>query len=156
RPRWVRLEVTDTGTGMAPEVAARAFEPFFTTKPKQHGTGLGLATVYGIVTRAGGDISVESAPGQGTTVRIELPGTAKETQPSAGPTAGAGPDTAGQTVLLVEDDDPVREVARRILAGAGYHVVAAAGGAEALRICREPAVVVDLVLTDVMMPGMSG
>jgi two-component system, cell cycle sensor histidine kinase and response regulator CckA len=153
---YVRLTVSDTGTGMSEDVVARAFEPFFTTKPKGEGSGLGLATVYGIVTKAEGDVVVLSELGSGTTVRVDLPATTD---------AGAGARDAkpivslsakGETVLLVEDEAIVREPARRMLASHGYTVLAAANADEALAIVREHRGRIDLLLTDVVMPGRSG
>ena len=116
--RFVRVEVADDGEGMTPETAERAFDPFFTTKPQGRGTGLGLATVYGIVTQAGGAVSIESVPARGTQVTIELPAARVPAQSTAGleaPLPGAG---RGETILVVEDDQQVRGVAGRILAGA--------------------------------------
>ena len=145
----VELSVTDEGVGMEPEVAARAFEPFFTTKPKGAGTGLGLATVYGTVTNAGGMTRIESAPGRGTTVRLWLPAVAP-------PAASEPVDAAGATILLVEDEEPVRSLTRRILASSGFECLDAPGGAEALALYEEHRDRIDLLLTDCVMPGMSG
>ena len=153
---YVRLTVSDTGTGMSREVAARTFEPFFTTKPKGEGTGLGLATVYGIVTQAGGDVTIYSEPGLGTTVRVNLPATSAS---KSGPRR-AKPDVPlsakGETVLLVEDEEIVREPTRRMLARHGYTVLAAANADEALAIVQGHPDEIDLLLTDVVMPGRSG
>jgi PAS domain S-box-containing protein len=153
---WVHVAMSDTGVGMSASVAARAFEPFFTTKPKGHGTGLGLATVFGIVRDAGGQVVIQSCPGEGTTVAIYLP--AAEGHIAAEPDKN-GEETRsghGQTVLVVEDDDVMREVARRILSRDGYSVITAADATEALRICEDSAVDIDLILSDVVMPGLSG
>jgi signal transduction histidine kinase/CheY-like chemotaxis protein len=153
---YVVLTVTDTGEGMEPGVAARAFEPFYTTKPRGSGTGLGLATVYGIVTQAGGDIDLWSEPGSGTTATVYLPAAAAEIEqtpqapvprPSA-PCAGA--------ILVVEDEDTVRTLVQRILERNGYRVLTAASGAEALAIAALHNGEIALALTDVVMPGMSG
>jgi CheY-like chemotaxis protein len=153
---YVQLTVSDTGTGMSDEVVARAFEPFFTTKPTGEGSGLGLATVYGIVTQAGGDVGIYSEPGLGTTIRINLPATF---DPASEPRQ-AKPDVPlsamGETVLLVEDEAIVREPLRRMLARYGYAVLAAANADEARMIVREHAGKIDLLLTDVVMPGSSG
>jgi CheY-like chemotaxis protein len=156
RPAGTGIEVTveDEGTGMAPEVAGRAFEPFFTTKDPGEGTGLGLATVHGIVTDSGGEIAIDSRPGAGTVVRFTLP--AAEV-PAAPPGAGPAVDDPGDTgggavVLVVEDQDPVRRQAVRMLEKHGYRVRQAASGEEALSDW-EP---VDLLVTDVVMPGMTG
>jgi PAS domain S-box-containing protein len=151
----VLLTVSDDGEGMEPEVAARAFEPFFTTKPKGAGTGLGLATVYGTVTGAGGHAEIDSGPGRGTTVRVYLPrATARSPDPSPAGDASAHRD--GATVLVVEDEDPVRRLTCRILAGSGYECLEATGGEEALRLYGEHRDHVALLLSDVVMPGMSG
>jgi len=151
---WVRLTVRDDGAGMTEEVQARAFEPFYSTKGLGRGTGLGLATVQEIVRSHGGQISLRSAPGQGTTFDIFLPA-----EPEAAPVLGAaaGPDGllgGTETLVLVEDDAAVRLVAHRILERLGYDVLAAHDGGEALELLRaRPA---DLLLTDVVMPGLSG
>jgi hypothetical protein len=151
----VALSVTDVGHGMEPEVARRAFEPFFTTRPKGQGTGLGLATAYGAVTDAGGTIELDSQPGRGTTVRVCLP--AGQEQPDAAAAPAAGPPTGnGESVLLVEDEDAVREVVLRILTRSGYRVREVGSPLEALRIFTAGTDQFDVLLTDVVMPGMSG
>ena len=151
----VRLRVSDTGAGMEPATLARAFEPFFTTKPKEKGSGLGLATVYGIVAQAGGGVNLYSEPGIGTTVTIMLPSVASPiTAHDAAPLAAH--HHGGETILVVEDDDLVRDVASRILTRHGYTVLVAHGGAEALALLEERGFGVDLLLTDVVMPGMTG
>jgi PAS domain S-box-containing protein len=152
---YVELLVTDTGCGMDAETQARVFEPFFTTKEKGKGTGLGLSTVFGIVKQSGGDVQVVSAPGQGSTFRIYLPRTATPAV-APGPEVSAGLATGRETILVVEDEEPLREAARRSLANAGYQVVAAANGREAMRVWEEHEGHFDLVLTDVIMPEMSG
>jgi PAS domain S-box-containing protein len=152
---YVQLRVTDTGTGMPQQVIDRAFEPFYTTKPKGQGTGLGLATVYGIVTQAGGVIEIGSTPGHGTTITCLFPVTTRlpETrQAPCGPGHAAG---GGETILLVEDEDALREVIRRILTRAGYHIIVAANGAQALSLVKDIPQV-HLLLTDVIMPEMIG
>lgn len=153
---YVRLSVTDSGTGMTPETVERAFDPFFTTKPRGQGTGLGLATVYGIVTDAGGHVALYSEVGLGTTFRIYLP-------PAPEPASGrrrtapvASEPGRGETVLVTEDEDAVRVIAVRILTRGGYRVLAASGGEEALAYLADVAQPVDLLLTDVVMPGLSG
>ena len=150
------LEVRDTGVGMEEEVAARAFEPFFTTKPSGAGTGLGLAMVYGIATQAGGQIYLDSVPGRGTTVAVTLPAAEAPAAPPQGRERPKPPPAAGETILVVDDEDPVRAVAVRILEDHGYRVVQAAGGEEALALYGELDPRPDLVLTDVAMPRMSG
>jgi PAS domain S-box-containing protein len=153
---FVDLTITDTGCGMAPEVAARAFEPFFTTKGRGNGTGLGLATAYGVVTDAGGTITLESQPDQGTTVRVRLPagsaGPAGEAVVARVPSAGG----RGQRILVVEDEDGVRDIVCRILKKAGYDVHASGDPQEALKMCLDGNLHVDALLSDVIMPGMSG
>jgi hypothetical protein len=156
RGRWIRLTMSDTGVGMSHSVAARAFEPFFTTKPKGHGTGLGLATVFGVVRDAGGQVAINSCTGEGTTVRIHLPAAEGRIAVDTEKATIGGRGGEGQTILVVEDDDVMREVARRILARDGYEVITAADASEALRICEDSAVDIDLVLSDVVMPGLSG
>ncbi len=155
--RYVQLAVTDSGVGMGPEIRAHLFEPFFTTKEIGKGTGLGLATVYGIVDQSGGTITVDTAPGRGTTMRILLPPAAASPAEGRPVGAPAGPgNAAGQTILLVEDEDAVRALARRALEGAGYRVLTAANGAEALAVAADHPVAPGLLLTDLVMPGMSG
>jgi two-component system cell cycle sensor histidine kinase/response regulator CckA len=152
----VRLLVEDTGVGMSEDTRAKAFDPFFTTKPAGSGTGLGLATVYGIVTQAGGSVELASAPGRGTRVTIELP--AGEAAPAPRPAGEAPTPEAGrgETILVVEDDDQVRGIVCRILRLHGYRVLEAGGGEQALELAgREPGEI-DLLLSDVVMPGMSG
>jgi PAS domain S-box-containing protein len=153
--RYVRLTVSDTGGGMDQEVADHAFEPFFTTKPKGAGTGLGLSTVYGIVTEAGGTIQLYSEAGVGTTVKVHLPATDRGPTPAERPRP-ARADAAGETVLLAEDEQSVRRLSERILKGAGYEVLVTSNGQEALEICAQPDQRIDLLLTDVVMPGMLG
>jgi two-component system, cell cycle sensor histidine kinase and response regulator CckA len=155
RPHHVRLRVSDTGSGMTPDVIEHVFEPFFTTKAIGRGTGLGLATVYGILTQAGADIQISSQPGDGTTFTIVLPVTTEVAAPVA-QIAPAAREQRGKTVLLVEDGAELREVARRILADAGYHVLAAASGPEALDIARNHEGPIDLLITDIVMPEMLG
>jgi signal transduction histidine kinase/ActR/RegA family two-component response regulator len=153
--RYARLRVSDTGTGMPPEVLARVFEPFFTTKPKGKGTGLGLATFYGIITGAGGYPQVYSEPGFGTTITGLLPATSEDAAQSAAPSAAA-PRGRGETILLVEDEASLRGLADRILTKNGYHVRAASTAAEAPGIAGETEQPIHLLLTDVVMPEMLG
>jgi PAS domain S-box-containing protein len=153
---YVELCVSDTGGGMDPETLSHVFEPFFTTKEIGKGTGLGLATVYGIVTQNGGFIDVRSERGSGTTFRIRFPRIgAAPAAPSDQPTIAAIPAGSG-VVLLVEDEEPVREMTSRMLESMGYSVVAARTPHEAIGMCGDPGCRVDLVLTDVIMPEMSG
>lgn len=150
------LTVADTGHGMAPDVQARIFEPFFTTRASGGGTGLGLAVVHGVVSQVGGEISVESAPGHGTQFRIALPACAPDA-PAAPPVSAPQPAPGGgETLLLVEDDPAVRQLAERSLRERGYRVLAVSGGAAALSLGAAQLGRVDLVLTDVVMPGQSG
>jgi CheY-like chemotaxis protein len=154
--RYIRLTVADTGQGMTPEVADRAFEPFFTTKPKGKGTGLGLATVYGIVSETRGKVALYSEPGRGTTVTVLLPAgetTALIAEPSQ--TTGA-PAGRGEGILLVEDEGAVRAASRRILTKNGYRVFESSSPTDAISLCADPSRKIDLVLTDVVMPEMSG
>ena len=153
--RNVRLRVSDTGTGMAPDVVEHAFEPFFTTKQKGAGTGLGLATIYGIVTQAGGHIRIYSEPGAGTTFSITLPVTAETPAPRLEPATYHRAPT-GETVLVVEDEAALRAVTERIFTRNGYHVMTAASGPEALRIARDHPGEIHLLVTDVVMPQMLG
>jgi PAS domain S-box-containing protein len=154
--RCVLIEVSDTGTGMTPAVKARIFEPFFTTKGPGAGTGLGLSTVYGIVRQSGGDIAVQSAPGAGTTFRVYLPARTGA-PPVVGPASERGTSfRGGETILIVEDDEALRTVACRILREQGYDVRAARNGREALALCAEVEKPIHLVLTDMVMPEMSG
>lgn len=153
----VGLTVADTGCGMPPDVVARAFEPFFTTKGPGNGTGLGLATAYGVITEAGGDIHIDSLPGRGTTITVLLPPAGP---PGAGDgTADAPPATGGEPgghVLVVEDDEDVRDIVVRILTRAGYQVTAPATATAAVQLCADPAFTVDALLTDVIMPDIAG
>ncbi len=151
----IRLRISDTGVGMPPETVQRAFDPFFTTKPPGQGTGLGLATVYGIVQQAGGRSEIYSEPGIGTTFTAQLPATERLTPAAVGP---ADPPTprGEEMILLVEDEQELREVTRRILTGAGYRVLVAANGPKALQAAGEHAGAIDLLLSDVIMPQMPG
>ena len=152
---YVALTVTDTGTGMTPQVRARMFEPFFTTKESGRGTGLGLATVHGIVTQSGGSIYVFSEVGRGTSFRVYLPrADAVELVVHAAPQSDR-PRAGVQTVLVVEDDEGLREVARRLLLRQGYTVLLAANANEALQLFERNASI-DVLLTDIVMPGASG
>jgi two-component system cell cycle sensor histidine kinase/response regulator CckA len=153
---YVVLAVSDTGTGMDEHVRQQIFEPFFTTKEKGKGTGLGLSTVYGIVKQSGGNIWVYSEPNHGTTFKVYLPALAS-TPKSSEVKAVESPIPGGsETVLLVEDEEVVRGLARQILEEAGYRVLVAPQGEEAIRLCIEHAKEIHLLLTDVVMPGAGG
>jgi two-component system, cell cycle sensor histidine kinase and response regulator CckA len=153
---YVMLVVSDTGHGMTPEVKARLFEPFFTTKPTTQNTGLGLATVYGIVVQSGGYIWVDSEPERGTTFKICLPRVEVEDEPTEAPAESTRPERGSETILLVEDEDAVRSVAARVLLNQGYTVLQARNGEEALNLLDEMGDKIDLILTDVVMPDMGG
>jgi signal transduction histidine kinase len=159
----VRIRVSDSGKGMTPEVVERAFEPFFTTKNSGEGPGLGLATVYGIVTQADGDVTIASEPGLGTTVTVLLPagdrvepGQADVAEPAAEVERKAPTRGHGETLLVVEDEAALRDVAGRILSGAGYRVLSADGGPQALELAARHDGTIDLLVSDVVMPGMLG
>ncbi|MBI3270959.1 MAG: PAS domain S-box protein [Planctomycetes bacterium] len=155
--RYVGLQVTDDGQGMEPETLAHIFEPFFTTKPGGKGTGLGLATVHGIVRQNEGHISVESAPGRGTTIRILWPSAGLEQErPAAAEEAAAAAAGGSETILVVEDQPSVRDLAAKLLRMRGYTVLEADQPDTAVRLCREHADSIELLLTDVVMPKMNG
>lgn len=153
--RYVAVKVSDTGTGMSAEVLNRAFEPFYSTKPKGEGSGLGLATVYGIITQVGGSTRIYSEPGIGTTISLLLPVTdqapSTRRQPPPRPAPGRG-----EVVLIVEDEAALREVTRRILARNGYQVLVASNGYQAINLATASTQRLDVLLTDVVMPGMQG
>ncbi len=153
--RYVTLKVSDTGTGIPSHILDRVCEPFFSTKPKGVGSGLGLATVYGIVTQAGGQLHIYSESGLGTTFTVYLPATVQEAAAVA-PVASAAQRGHGERVLVVEDEPAMREVTRRILASNGYQVTAVAGGQEALAAFTHRLDNVEVLLTDVIMPHMQG
>jgi CheY-like chemotaxis protein len=153
--RYVRLAVSDTGQGMTDGVKAQVFEPFFTTKEPGKGTGLGLATVYGIVKTYGGHVAVDSAVGAGTTFTVLLPAEGRPADASAGEPSGLAP-RGTETVLLVEDDDGVRRLARIALEAQGYTVLEAADGDEAVAAAESHTGSIHLLLTDVVMPHQGG
>jgi hypothetical protein len=152
---FVRIRVSDTGTGMDRETLDRAFEPFFSTKPKDKGTGLGLATVYGIVSQTGGLVELHSIVGTGTTVTILLPSVAAAVTIPEPPRPVQG-HRGGETILVVEDEELVLDVASRILLQHGYHVLVARSGTEAFDLLKRDRETIDLLLTDVVMPGTTG
>ncbi|NJC70885.1 PAS domain S-box protein [Planosporangium thailandense] len=154
--RYVRMQVEDTGAGMPREVIARAFEPFFTTKAKGEGTGLGLATVYGIVRQSGGDVLIASEPGVGTTFTVLLPATDEGPVDVDAPVVGDAPSGGGETVLVVEDEPAIREVAERILRRHGYDVLMAGSPLDALELAGRHEGEIHLLITDVVMPRMLG
>ncbi len=156
---YVKIEVADTGTGISKEHLGKIFDPFFTTKPVGQGTGLGLATVYGIIKQSGGFITVESEVGRGTSFKIYLPRYRMDASlPVAEPVVAAAPrDVTGQdTILLVEDEEAVRSFAARALRMRGYNVLEASGGEEALEIVKAGEHEIHLLITDVVMPNMDG
>jgi PAS domain S-box-containing protein len=151
---YVALTVTDDGMGMTPEVAAHAFEPFYSAK--EHGSGLGLATVYGIVKQARGSVRLDTEPGKGTAVTILLPATRQVAPDRAAVTAGSSATLGGETILIVEDERAVLELTKRILTQAGYHVIAATTPEEAIEACQQTSRQIDLLLSDMVMPQISG
>ena len=157
--RYVRVTVTDDGAGMTAETKARAFEPFFTTKPTGSGTGLGLSTAYGIVTQFDGVIAIDSEPAHGTRITVLLPAHSSDTgtvSPDPGTSSAARTSEGAGSVLVAEDDEAIRAIIGRVLTDHGYSVLLADGGAAALAVLDDPRAAVDLLLTDVVMPGMSG
>jgi len=153
---YVTLSVVDTGIGMDPETQSHLFEPFFTTKSPERGTGLGLATAYGIIRQSGGAIGIYSELGAGTTARIFLPAAERESLPRKEETSPAQHLEGVETILLVEDEARVRKLIVDVLTSRGYHVLEATRGEEALRLCRRHQSEIDLSVVDVVMPEMSG
>jgi PAS domain S-box-containing protein len=154
--RYVMLAVSDTGMGMSADTVAHIFEPFYTTKESGRGTGLGLSTVYGIVKQSGGYIWVYSEPGRGSTFKVYLPRVDEPAEAAPAVKTPARKQTGAETILLVEDQPQVRELSHMVLAGKGYSVMVAATPEEAERLCEEPGREIHLLLTDVILPGLSG
>ena len=154
------LTVSDNGCGMTEEVKSKIFEPFFTTKPEGSGTGIGLATVYSVVTRSGGHIKVTSDPGVGTVFKVYLPQLKKPSPAFLSLSNTSETEcvkkAAGEIILLVDDDDAVRQLTQSILTKAGYSVLLACNGKEALEIASNPTLTIDLIVSDVVMPGLAG
>jgi PAS domain S-box-containing protein len=153
---YVMLAVSDTGTGMTPEVKKHIFEPFFTTKEKGKGTGLGLSIIHGIVKQSGGEIWVYSEPGEGSTFKIYLPRVFQEADSWRRVRTGVPMPRGSETVLVVEDEEPVKRMVRGILSRLGYRVLEAADGQQALQLCGSYSEPIHLMVTDVVMPGMAG
>ena len=153
---YVTVAVSDTGIGMDKETQSHIFEPFFTTKERGRGTGLGLSTVYGIVKQSGGFIWAYSEPGQGTTFKVYLPKAAGDEGPEKKETTPVDDLTGSETVLIVEDDGSLLNLARKILQLRGYTVLAAENGEEALKVSEGHKGPIHLLLTDVVMPGIGG
>jgi PAS domain S-box-containing protein len=152
----VMLAVRDTGTGIDPEIQSQIFEPFFTTKERDKGTGLGLATVYGVVKQSGGYIAVDSEKGKGARFSVYLPRVAQGVSTTETKTAPLASIRGSETILLVEDAEPLRKLANMFLRESGYNVLTASDGAEALEVARKHFGPIDLLLTDVVMPGING
>jgi CheY-like chemotaxis protein len=153
---YVLLSVSDTGCGMDRELQARIFEPFFTTKAVGQGSGLGLSTVYGIIKQSGGFIWVYSEPGEGSAFKIYLPAAGDIAHTNGGGSSESPPTGGSETILVVEDEKLVRGMTARGLRDQGYEVIEAAGGTEALRLVENAGGRFDLVISDVVMPGMGG
>jgi hypothetical protein len=153
---YIRLRVIDTGTGMDAATQARIFEPFFTTKEFGKGTGLGLATVYGVVKQSDGWIWVDSALGAGTTFEIFLPAVDEPGEEEAKAEKKARQPGGSETIMVVDDEEGVREVASQYLSARGYRVLAAESGAQALELAKGESGKIDVLVTDALMPGMSG
>jgi two-component system, cell cycle sensor histidine kinase and response regulator CckA len=153
--QYVLMAVSDNGIGMSPETMEHAFEPFFTTKERGKGTGIGLAMVYGIVQQNGGFVSLDSELGSGSTFKVYLPRMAGEADATEEPASPMAPAGAG-TILLVEDDELVRQVTTAALESIGYTPLVATSPEEALQLCAQAGAEIQLMLTDVVMPGMTG
>jgi CheY-like chemotaxis protein len=154
--RYIMLSVQDSGVGMDPETITHIFEPFFTTKELGKGTGLGLATVYGIVKQSGGYIGVDSSPGQGACFQVFLPRVEEPITPASEIHYSPPETKSSETILLAEDSEPLRKLAKSLLEGHGFEVLAAQNGEEALGMARQYTGRIHLLLTDVVMPGING
>jgi CheY-like chemotaxis protein len=154
--KYVVLSVSDNGAGMSKETQSRIFEPFFTTKEKGKGTGLGLSTVYGIVKQSGGYVMVQSEPGSGTTFHIYLPRVEEALEANGATPLSRTADGGSETILLVEDEESVRQLVRETLESKGYRVLEADNGQSGLDAATAHQGMIDLVITDVVMPEMSG
>jgi CheY-like chemotaxis protein len=154
--QYVLISVSDTGHGMSPDVLGRAFEPFFTTKDIGQGTGLGLSQIYGFVKQSGGHVKIYSEPGQGTSVKLYFPRARGQSEASADEDVEAPGSAARETILLVEDDKDLRAYLVEILRDLDYRVIGAHDAVAALGILEQPGIRLDLMLTDVVMPGMNG
>jgi len=154
--QYVELIVSDTGIGMTEDIQAQIFEPFFTTKGVGKGTGLGLSTVYGIVEQSGGHISVASTPGGGSTFTVSIPAVSDRVMRPAESSTPKSAAAGSETILLVEDEPAVRSLTRNALVRQGYRVIEAGSGSEACEAAEKQNLTIDLVLTDVVMPGISG
>ena len=154
--RYVILSVSDTGAGMSRDVLEHVFDPFFTTKPTGAGTGLGLATVFGIVKQSGGYVFASSEPGRGATFDVYLPRTGATPVAQAPMERQAASPGGTETILVVEDEESVRGFVERVLGARGYHVLTAPNGSEAVETAQTHEGRIDLLFTDIVMPGMSG
>src|SRR5262249_20203145 len=154
--QYVTISISDTGTGMDEETLSHLFEPFFTTKNPGRGTGLGLATAYGIIRQSGGAIRILSQLGKGTTARIYLPPAQSKTAAAPEAAVQAGSLTGAETILLVEDEARVRKLIVDVLTARGYRVLEATRGEEAIRLCKVHDGEIDLAVVDVVMPEISG
>jgi signal transduction histidine kinase/CheY-like chemotaxis protein len=153
---WITLSVSDTGDGISPDVLPRIFEPFYSTKGVGKGTGLGLSQVYGIVTQHGGFIDVRSSAAEGTRFMIYLPAVSARREEASSEAAPEAPEGHGETILVAEDDEAVRDLSKSILGGLGYKIITASNGADALEIFRKRKDEIALVITDIVMPEMGG
>ena len=154
--RYVKLSVRDTGTGIEPTIMSKLCEPFFTTKPEGRGTGLGLAMIHGVVQQNGGLLEIASKVGEGSTFEIYLPAVGTHADRDERPETEVGTHRGKETILIVEDEASLLNLAARMLRGLGYKIVKAHSPQEALRLCQDQSLIPDLLLTDVVMPEMNG